>query len=206
MASDTIEYYKVQVPDNSDPLPIKYYKKPYNTTRRSKLILFSSVLKQHMIFIDLALDKRFELIESIERACMNYTIDKSKELNVPSKWENEEFVFIYDTLCAKIAANIDQTNSVRNTYLTQKIISGEIDIPSLPKMSSQDLFPEKNKNVLRKLQESKNVERTIRTTAMYTCRRCKKSECTLENLYNRSLDEGVNLMVTCINCGLEWKA
>ena len=201
-----ISYYKATIPTNSDPLPIKYYELPYNTIRRAKLILFSSVFKHHDAFLQKSIDDRFAIIERIERACSNYTIDKSKELNIPTKWDNEDYKFIYTLICAKIAANIDQQNTVCNTYLCNAILNNEVDVNNLPKMTSQELFPEKYKTVLSKLELSKNVERTIRTTAMHTCRRCKKSECTYENLYNRSLDEGVNLMVTCMSCGLEWKA
>lgn len=195
-----------EIPRNADPLPITYYAKPYNIHRRAKFILFSSIWKQHEDFLKLSIASRFELIEKIERSCFNYTIDKAKEADIPTKWENEEFVFIYTVLCAKIAANLDTTNDIKNTYLPAKILDGSIDIVQLPKMTSQELFPEKNKTVILKLEESKNVSRTIRTTAMYTCRRCKNSKCTYENRYNRSLDEGVNLMITCANCGLEWNA
>ncbi len=198
--------YVVTAPKGADPLPVKYYEKRYNTVRRAKLILFSSVFKQHPKFLEKTVTERFALIEKIERACSNYTIDKSKELNIPTKWENQDYQYIYSIICAKIAANIDQTNNVCNTYLCNAILQNEIDVTMLPKMTSQELFPEKYKTVLSKLELSKNVEKTVRTTAMYTCRRCKKSECTYENLYNRSLDEGVNLIITCVSCGKEWKA
>jgi transcription elongation factor S-II len=201
-----IKPYVTARPTGADPLPIKYYELPYNTTRRAKLILFSSVFKQHEIFMQKTMDERFAILERIERACSNYTIDKSKELNIPTKWDNQDYQYIYTIICAKIAANIDQENTVHNTYLCGAILRDEIDINTLPKMTSQELFPEKYKTVLSKLELSKNVEKTVRTTAMYTCRRCKKSECTYENLYNRSLDEGVNLIITCVSCGKEWKA
>ncbi len=198
--------YKMQIPRDADPLPVVYYKKPYNTCRRAKFILFSSVFKQHGKFMELSILERFKLIESIERACFNYTIDKAKENNIPTKWDNEDFQYIYIVISSKIASNIDQTNAVKNTYLPDAILNGTVDINKLPRMTSQEMYPEKYKTVLSKLELSKNVARTVRTTAMYTCRRCKKSECTYENLYNRSLDEGVNLIITCMSCGLEFKA
>ncbi len=206
MSEDLSSFYKMEIPRGSDPLPSTYYKKPYNTYRRAKFILFSSVFKQHSKFMELSIPDRFKLIEGIERSCFNYTIDKAKENNIPTKWDNEDFQYIYIVISSKIASNVDQTNSVKNTYLPNAILDGTIDISKLPRMTSQELYPEKYKTVLSKLELSKNVARTVRTTAMYTCRRCKKSECTYENLYNRSLDEGVNLMITCMSCGLEFKA
>jgi DNA-directed RNA polymerase subunit M/transcription elongation factor TFIIS len=195
--------YPRNKPLNPDPLPIKYYSKPYNGFRRAKLILFNSVLKQHKEFM--ATSDHFSIVEKIERSCFNYTIEKAIELNVPTDWHDEYFQYLYSINCAKIASNIDLQNNVHNTYLAPAIIRGEIDIKALPRMTSQELFPEKYKSVLTKLEESKNVERTVKTTALYTCRRCKKAECIYENLYNRSLDEGVNLMITCMSCGLQWK-
>lgn len=200
------DYYKRTVPLNADYLPIVYYKKPYNVHRRAKFILFSSLLKQHDKFLAMEMLDRFKLIELIERSCFNYTIDKARENNIPTKWDNDDFQYIYIVIASKIASNIDQTNMVKNTYLPNAILDGNIDITQLPRMTSLEMFPDKYKTVLSKLEMSKNVAKTVRTTAMYTCRRCKKSECTYENLYNRSLDEGVNLIITCISCGLEFKA
>jgi transcription elongation factor S-II len=204
--NDLDNWRKPAKPENADPLPISLYQNPYNIHRRAKFILLSSVFKHHPKFLEKSIEYRFELLKKIERACYNYTIYKAQELNIPTKWSNEEFINIYTLICAKIASNIDQNNSVRNTYLATAIMDGSIDIQNLPKMTSQELYPDKYRSVLQQLELSKNVARTVRTTAMYTCRRCKKSECTYENLYNRSLDEGVNLIITCMSCGLEWKA
>ncbi len=202
----TVQVKLPAVPENSDPLPTDLYQNPYNIHRRAKFILLSSVFKQHSKFLEKSVQDRFALLKKIERSCYNYTFGKAQELNIPTKWNNPEFINIYTIVCAKIASNIDQTNSVRNTYLTDVIISGSINISNLPRMTSQELYPDKYRTVLQQLELSKNVSRTVRTTAMYTCRRCRKSECTYENLYNRSLDEGVNLIITCMSCGLEWKA
>jgi len=190
----------------SDPLQIKHYTKPYNIYRRAKLMMLSAAFKQHQKFVDLSIEDRFALLEKIERSCFNYSIDKAKETDTPTKWENSDFQFIYTLVCARIGANIDQTNTVHNEYLANAILEGKISVTELPKMSSQELFPDKYKNVLTKLEMSKNVQRSAKTSTMYKCRRCHKNQCTIENRYNRSLDEGVNLTITCESCGLEWNA
>ncbi len=205
MTSD-VKYAGPAKPTGADPLPLELYHSPYNRHRRAKFILFSSVFKHHQGFLDKLMKDRFALLKKIERACCNYAICKSNELSVASDWTNEEFINIYTLMCAKIASNIDQKNNVNNPFLAGAILEGKIDISNLPKMTSQELYPDKYRTVMEQLELSKNVERTVRTTAMYTCRRCRKSECTYENLYNRSLDEGVNLIITCMSCGLEWKA
>lgn len=193
-------------PNGADPLPEQYYKKPYNTYRRAKFIIFSSVLKHHTKFLALKPTERFTLIEKIERSCFNSSITKANEENTPTKWDNEIFRDIYNILCAKIAANISQENNVKNPNLANKIIDGLIQFNDLPKMTSQELYPEKYEIVLKKIESSKAVKKSVKTTVMYKCRRCRRNECTYENLYNRSLDEGVNLKITCVPCGYQWNA
>lgn len=199
------EKYYINYPKNADPLPLEFYYKPYTTLRRAKIILFSSVFKQHKSFTDMNVDNRFDLLKKIENSCYDYVTKKALEYNIPVSWECDNFSDIYTITCAKIASNIDQENSVKNKSLYNNIMNGSIDINQIPKMTSQEIYPSKYKHLLEQLEKSKNVLKTIRTTKMYTCRRCKKSECTYENLYNRSLDEGVNLKITCVSCGLEWK-
>ena len=40
----------------------------------------------------------------------------------------------------------------------------------------------------------------------HKCSKCKENKCTIVPRFNRSLDEGVNLTVTCMNCSFEWNA
>jgi transcription elongation factor S-II len=45
------------------------------------------------------------------------------------------------------------------------------------------------------------------STDMFTCRRCKKNQCTYIQLQTRSADEPMTTFVTCITegCGSKWK-
>jgi len=192
------------IPANSDPLLEKHYKEPYNIYRRAKLILLSSAFKHHDRFLQMQIPDRFLLIEKIERACLNFSIEKAKEYNIQTKWSVEMYQDLYSIICARIASNITQDNTVKNSYLANAIFDNQLKISDLPRLSSQELYPDKYREVIYKLEQSKNVQKTVRTTAMYKCRRCHKSECTIENRYNRSLDEGVNLTITCMSCGFEW--
>jgi len=193
-------------PTNQDQLLTKHYNKPYNVYRRAKLIMLSSVLKEHDVMLHMSINDRFELVEKIERGCFNYTITHTTEQNIPTSWKNDIFKDVYNSTCAKIYANLSTTNNVNNDYLLPCILENKINCNDLPKLTSQQLFPDKYKDVIVKLETSKNVQWTVKTSSMYRCRRCKKNECTIENRYNRSLDEGVNLTITCVACGNEWNA
>ncbi len=206
---DIVEYgscshYKPAVPVHKIGLQDKHYEPPYNKQRRAKLILYMYVLCHHDKFRQMTNTDKFALIERIERACFNYTINKAMELNIPTKWDNDLFADTYTLICAKISSNIDQESELKNPYLADAILSGKIDIKNLPKMTSQELYPEKYVSVLNKIEIAKNIKHTIKTTSMYRCRRCHKSECTYEPRYNRSMDEGINITVHCISCGNSW--
>lgn len=201
-----MEYKNNIVFQKQEPLDVSFYELPYNVQRRAKSILFSSSLLEHDSFAKLTREEKTNLIRNIEQSCYDYSIAKAHEYNIPAEWYNELFKELYHSTCAKISSNITQTNNVKNQYLPKAILNGTIDIIKLPGMTSQELYPDKYKELLTKLEESKKVVRTIKTTSMYKCRRCYKNECTEENRYNRSLDEGVNLTITCMSCGYRWNA
>ena len=197
-------YYKPAVPAHKISLLKKHYEPPYNKQRRAKLILFMHVLLQHDAFKEFSTPDKFLMVERIERSCFNYTISKAMELNIPTNWENELFSDTYTLICAKISSNIDQEDEIKNPYLAGAILNGTINIKDLPKMTSQELYPAIYVNILNKIEIAKNIKQTVKTTSMYRCRRCHKTECTYEPRYNRSLDEGINLTVHCVSCGNSW--
>lgn len=200
-----VQYIQL-IPVNHVPLLACCYEKPYNEFRRAKLILFGSCFNEYEEFTKWSFNDKFSLITKLERSCFNASIIKSNNDNIQTKWDNETFKEIYHSICYKISSNITKSGSVINPILGLDILHGNIDIAKLPNMTSQELFPGKYKALIDKLEQSKNVVQTIKTSSMHKCRRCHKTECTIENRYNRSLDEGVNLTVTCVACGFQWNA
>ncbi len=77
-------------------------------------------------------------------------------------------------------------------------------IPDIANLSGQELFIGKYDDILEKLEMSKNIQISVKTTEMYWCRRCKKNKCTERSIINRSLDEGTSMKIKCENCNLEW--
>lgn len=190
--------------NHSIPLSEKYYKLPYNATRRAKIMLFGSDLIDQSTFIKKTTEEKLHLLEKLERACYNYTIEKAYENNIVASWEIDLFVDLYHSTCAKVSFNICMNGLVNNPNLVTSILDDTINLKELPKMSSQEMFPQKYVDIMKKIEESKTVTTTLKTSALYKCRKCKKNECSMENVYNRSFDEGTNLRITCLNCGYEW--
>lgn len=189
---------------NSIPLPADCYHEPYNQLRRAKLIVFGACLNAYDTFKLLTYAEKVNLIKLIERACYNHTIEKASDENIITSWSNELFCTLYVSMCYKVSANLEKGGLVNNTHLAEQVLSGNISIEHLPKLAANDLYPHKYTDIMQRLEASKNVKTDLRTSAMYKCRKCKANKCTIENLYNRSLDEGVNLSIQCTVCGFSW--
>jgi DNA-directed RNA polymerase subunit M/transcription elongation factor TFIIS len=189
---------------DSVPLPAECYNQPYNQLRRAKLLVFGACLHPYDKFQAMSYQEKVNLIKAIERACYNCTIEKAGDANITTSWNIEPFCNLYVSTCYKVSSNLEKGGIVNNTQLAQQLLDGSISIENLPKLSAQEMFPQKYTDIIQKLEASKNVEIGLRTSAMYKCRKCKQNKCTIENLYNRSLDEGVNLKIHCLNCGHSW--
>jgi DNA-directed RNA polymerase subunit M/transcription elongation factor TFIIS len=195
-----------ELQETLEPLDIKYYIEPYNYTRRIAIQNFSRVLYQYEEFTAMPRAERVTLLDQLEKACYNYSIEVAYERSIMASWEVSLFIDIYSAVCYKISSNLDKGPLVANERLAQNILTRKINIEQLPYMKSIDMCPEKYTHILERLEVSKNVEQKVKTTTLFKCGKCKKNECTAENLYNRSFDEGTNLKVTCQNCGFSFTA
>ena len=74
-------------------------------------------------------------------------------------------------------------------------------------MTPDQIFPErweelkKNKSI--KDEDLKNAKKKAMTD-QYKCGKCKKNECSFEEIQTRSADEPSTLFFTCLNCGHRW--
>ncbi len=142
--------------------------------------------------------------QEIEKSCYNKTIKEAQNHNIRCVWTNDMFVKLYHSMCYKVATNIDVNSSVQSNYVINKIEKKTIDLFSIANRPSQELCPDKYKNILKKINNRTNLKRNIKSSELYKCGKCKRNQCTTERRYNRSLDEGVNLMVHCLFCGHSW--
>lgn len=188
---------------NSISLNIKFYENEnYNEKRRCKLILLSNCLGDNDNFNH---DKKKEnIIKHIEKGCLIRAIEKAKTYNIRCIWSNEKFVNLYHNICYKVAVNIDKDSSIESSYMINKILDGDIDLKKIANMTSKELCPKKYEKLEEKMQKRHNLERKIKFSERYQCKKCKRNQTTTERCYNRSLDEGVNLTIRCLFCGNSW--
>lgn len=48
-------------------------------------------------------------------------------------------------------------------------------------------------------------QRSVATTDLFLCNRCKERKCIYHTAQTRSADESATIFIECINCGLRWK-
>lgn len=194
----------VTKPDAGMPLPSSLYQK-LHATRIAKVMLFLDCFGQYDEFGAMSPDGRLDLVCRLERSCYNYTIDKAKEENIMPTWTNDVFGDLYHSICYKISSNVDRA-FVNNTRFALNVISGVFDVDQVPRMSSKEMYPAIYDALEAEIRNRANVRKNVKVTSMYRCRMCHKRECTIQPRYNRSLDEGTSLTITCQNCSFEWCA
>lgn len=75
-------------------------------------------------------------------------------------------------------------------------------------MTHQEMNPEQWEVYALK-KEKRDQHRTTQTikasTDLYTCFKCKKSECIYNEVQTKSADESMTVFVTCVNCENRWR-
>jgi DNA-directed RNA polymerase subunit M/transcription elongation factor TFIIS len=192
----------------SVPLSAACYSNKYTDLRRSKMILFGHCLLKYVEFAKMLYGKQTELVIELEKCCF-------ENANVVALGEGiapigELFDDIYGLVCYRISSNLDPTHSIYETNVAvkkkigQRLLDGEITVNQFVNMTSSEMLPEKYEEMKARIEISKTVTETKKSSSLYRCRICKENKCSMENLYNRSFDEGTNLRITCLNCGFQW--
>ncbi|KAI9364189.1 transcription elongation factor S-II [Pilaira anomala] len=116
--------------------------------------------------------------------------------------------------------NQDYKNKVRslalnlknksNPGLRESVVSGELAVEKLCKMSVEDLASEEAQERDRKLAEeaifkARGAGSAQAETDMFKCGKCRGRKCTYFQMQTRSADEPMTTFVTCVNCGHHWK-
>lgn len=185
-------------------IPLFFYNSDnYNIIRIGKVILFYKFLCKHKKFCNANNNTQFQIIRDLERSCYNETLKTARDYDVINQWNVEEFINIYHIKCGRVLAYLtpDENNPNDVNKFIEKMFSNSNYAKKFPTLKHSDLYP----SVYEKLQQRHKAgeQKKIKYSEMYKCPRCKRSLSTIANRYNRSLDEGTNLMITCAYCGYE---
>lgn len=144
----------------------------------------------------------------IERGIYNNVIDYCTNQKIIKRWDNKVFRNIYIQKNISMYNNLNPDSYLENTRLIDRLKAKEFNPQELADMSNLYLFPENWKEVYDKKEKRDKVlyeANKDMATDLFTCSRCKKSECTYYQIQTRSADEPMTCFVTCLNCGKRWK-
>ena len=138
---------------------------------------------------------------NLEKGIFNYTLKEAEQRKVIKKWDNKFFVQIYLDRVRSIVINLKDA-------IIEQINDETIKPHIVAFMTHQELSPEKWKDLIdAKTKRDKNKFETniSASTDTFTCRKCKKNQCTYYQMQTRSADEPMTLYISCVVCGNRWK-
>jgi transcription elongation factor S-II len=145
---------------------------------------------------------------NLEKAIYNWAIQQATDKNIVKKWDNSQFVQLYQDKLRSIYLNLSQTSNIRNSTLLTRLQTKQITAKEIPFMTHQEIHPQLWGPVIEakiKRDKSKCEVNLEAATDEFTCFKCKKNKCTYYQLQTRSADEPMTTFVTCVNCGNRWK-
>lgn len=187
------------------PLPVdRFYKDvQYNAFRRANILNFNDALQAYDDYKVLEEADALDLVAAMEQGCFDRATAKAREFNIGIDWECRSFTDIYNTFCYKIMSIFHDDDDIARAAI-KRVISGEVPPNQLALQRITDLCPEQHADILGSLSERYNVQSIEKHSSLYRCRKCKRNMCSLQRMYNRALDEGQNIKITCLFCNYSW--
>lgn len=91
----------------------------------------------------------------------------------------------------------------KSDYIIDLIVENIIEPNNLCNMKPHELDPERYKNIIdKKLYENKKKSKG---SAIFSCKKCKQSNCDVTQKQTRSADEPATTFVTCLECGFKFR-
>ena len=148
------------------------------------------------------------LSRNIEKEIYNSTILHSKDKCMVRKWVNPVFKELYVSKIRSFYSNIKKTSYVQNPDFKDKILSGEIKVSDINKLSVYDIYPDNWSALLDKKIKRDKLKYEMKPQAMtdqFKCRKCGSRSCSYYEVQTRSADEPMTQFISCLDCGTRWK-
>jgi len=128
-----LDIYDIEIP----VISAYFYKDPkYSNERLGKIFLFYRYLCKHIRFSGISSENKHEIIKNLEKTCYVNTIEKAKKQDVDCKWSNEDFEFIYHTVCANVLSHLSYDDAV--FAIDVRSVESKLKLNTSYKVSSQE--------------------------------------------------------------------
>ncbi|KAL1458763.1 hypothetical protein WDU94_008879 [Cyamophila willieti] len=110
----------------------------------------------------------------------------------------------------RVRSRIANLKDPKNPQLSRNYIYGAISAQKLAKMSAEEMANDEMKNLRNKFVKESIDDAQLATvqgtkTDLLKCGKCKKRNCTYNQIQTRSADEPMTTFVLCNECGNRWK-
>ncbi|XP_068180309.1 transcription elongation factor A protein 3 isoform X5 [Antennarius striatus] len=110
----------------------------------------------------------------------------------------------------RVRSRISNLKDPKNPGLRRNVLAGTIDLSRIASMSAEEMASDELKqlrNVLTQeaIREHQMAKTGGTTTDLLQCSKCKKKNCTYNQVQTRSADEPMTTFVLCNECGNRWK-
>jgi len=165
------------------------------------------IRNKHVFILDKELEN-VRLSRNIEKELYNSTILQAKDKCMVRKWENPIFKELYISKIRSFYGNVNKSSYIQNPDFKDKILSGEIKVSNINKLSVYDIYPDNWSSLLDKKIKRDKLKYEMKPQAMtdqFKCRKCSSRSCSYYEVQTRSADEPMTQFVSCLDCGNRWK-
>lgn len=110
----------------------------------------------------------------------------------------------------RVRSRISNLKDPRNPGLRRNVLSGAISPELIAKMTAEEMASDelrelRNAMTQEAIREHQMAKTGGTTTDLLRCSKCKKKNCTYNQVQTRSADEPMTTFVLCNECGNRWK-
>jgi DNA-directed RNA polymerase subunit M/transcription elongation factor TFIIS len=135
--------------------------------------------------------------KKIETSIYNFSDEFANTNNTPFLLES-----IYDTKSDEILSLL---NNKESKQLLKSLQNNTVDPERLAYMKPEELNPEKYEQIIKKRELEEFKKNNGASSDAFTCSKCKKSKCKIEQKQTRAGDEPPTTFVTCLECNHTFK-
>ncbi|KAI5106368.1 transcription elongation factor A protein 3 isoform X17 [Silurus meridionalis] len=156
-------------------------------------------LSPHLLTGDSVRDKCIEMLSAALRT------DGSKTQKTPNEIKAKDMKYKN-----RVRSRISNLKDPKNPNLRKNVLGGAIELSRIASMSAEEMASDELKqlrNILTQeaIREHQMAKTSGTTTDLLQCGKCKKKNCTYNQVQTRSADEPMTTFVLCNECGNRWK-